>query len=92
MKSTSKLVLASLALAGAALMTGCENVPSDTDPLYSRNNQGFNALGIVDWSPESYEEIKEYSMVAHSDELVDRKNISGDNLSLFWGTIVFADY
>lgn len=73
-------------------MTGCENVPSDSDPLYSRNNQGFNALGIVNWSPESYQEIKQYSIAAHSDELVDRKNISGDNLSLFWGTIVFADY
>jgi len=92
MKSTSKLVLAALTLAGAALMTGCENVPSDSDPLYSRNNQGFNIAGIVDSSPDSYVDVAEYSNVIYSDELMKRKNISGDNVSLFWGTIVFADY
>ncbi|GHC07475.1 hypothetical protein [Cerasicoccus arenae] len=93
MKSTSKLVLATLALGAAALMSGCANsAPSGSDPLYSRNNQGFNALGIVDWSPASYEEVPIESAVLYSDTMLDRKNISGDNLSLFWGTFVYADY
>ncbi len=92
MKSTSKLVLTSLVLGAAALMTGCESVPSGTDPLYSRNNQGFNAAGLVDWSPESYEKINAVSNDIHTNDIYDRKDISGDNLSLFWGSLVIADY
>ncbi|WP_309396644.1 hypothetical protein [Cerasicoccus maritimus] len=93
MKSTSKLVLASATLGVAALFTGCgDSMPSDAHALYKRHNQGFNFLGIVDSSPESYQEVSKISAVAYSDELVDRKNISGDNLSLFWGTFVYADY
>lgn len=92
MKSTSKLVLATLAFGAIALTTGCEVVPSDTDPLYSRNNQGFNALGLVDWSPASYQEVAQESAVMYTDQAMDRKNITGNNLSLFWGTFVIADY
>ncbi|MGE9295559.1 MAG: hypothetical protein ACQKBV_04655 [Puniceicoccales bacterium] len=92
MKSTSKLVIATAALGAAALITGCSSSSDSTHELYSEHNQGFNALGIVDWSPASYEHVPEYSMTMHSDEALDHKNISGDNLSLFWGTIVFADY
>ena len=93
MKSTSKLVLASFALGAAALFSGCaDSVPSDAHALYQRNNQGFNFLGLVDYSPESYDHVAEYSASIHSDELFDRKNITGDNLSLFWGSFVYADY
>ncbi|MEO0794148.1 MAG: hypothetical protein AAFX93_03245 [Verrucomicrobiota bacterium] len=92
MKSTSKLVLATIALGIAALFTGCDSVPSNSHELYSKNNQGFNALGIVDVSPDSYKHIGNESSVAYSNELAKRKNISGDNISLFWGAVVFADY
>ncbi|WP_309387148.1 hypothetical protein [Cerasicoccus frondis] len=93
MKSTSKLVLASLTLGVAALFTGCgDSMPSDAHALYKRNNQGFNAMGIVESSPESYQEVSQISSVAYSDQLAKRKNISGDNLSFFWGTFVYADY
>lgn len=91
MKSTSKIVVASAAL-GAALFTGCNNVPDDVHPLYAKHNQGYNALGLVERTPESYEHVSEYSAALYTDESLNEKNITGDHFSLFWGTIVIADY
>lgn len=90
MKSSAKLALASVALIASVAFTGCSS--SNSHDLYTKHNEGFNALGIVKWSPSGYNEIENSSDVFYSDELVNRKNISGDNLSLFWGALVYADY
>ncbi|WOO39324.1 hypothetical protein [Rubellicoccus peritrichatus] len=85
-------LIASIGL--AAVFTGCSSshVENDTTGLYAKNNRGTNVLGIVDTSPASYKHIPEATDVIHSDELYKRKNISGNNVSLFWGAITFADY
>jgi len=91
MKSTLKLVPVVAAIAGALLVTGCSSSKSSHE-LYAKNNQGFNAAGFVDWSPASYQDVSENTDAVYTDELIKRKNISGDNLSLFWGALTIADY
>ena len=95
MNSSAKLALASVALMSAAAFSGCSTQsPNEySHELYKKNNEGFNAMGIVDWSPNSYQEVSDTAvLVANTDEITKAKNITGDNLSLFWGTFVLADY
>ncbi len=90
----SRLPLLSLALGVATFfVAGCNNsFEHDSTGLYAKNNRGTNILGIVDYSPASYKKISDTTLEVDSDELVKRKNISGDNVSLFWGGITYADY
>lgn len=87
-KKTSLLVVCLSALAVA--FSGCAR--HGGDDLYARNNQEINLLGIVDYSPGSYRDVKSTSVNVRTSELVARKNISGNNLSLLWGALVFSDY
>jgi len=91
MKPTPTLALAAIIL-GALLVTGCSNAPSGTHALYRENNQGVNLAGLVDVSPAGYNEINPDAVTVHTDELMKRKNITGNNISFFWGAVVLADY
>lgn len=68
-----------------ALFSGCAS---------SNNNSSrdFNALGAIKVTPESYERIDNATFAVHTDQLVARRNVSGDNVQLFWGLITIADY
>jgi len=92
MKLTRLLALLTC-LMTLAFFSGCtQKYQHDETGLYAKNNQGFNALGIVDSSPQSFRDVPNTTVEVQSDELVKRKNISGDNVSLLWGAINYADY
>ncbi len=78
------ITLLALGLSGCARKSG--------DDLYARNNQDVNVLGIVNYAPNSYRDVRPTSINVRTSELVSRKNISGNNVSLLWGALVFSDY
>ncbi len=78
------LILIAVAL---ALFTGCA---SNNSSKFASSD--YNMLGIVSYSPESYERISNTSFAVHTDEVTARRNVSGDNLQLLWGLITVADY
>lgn len=90
-KSPAFLLLAAICLAALAF-TGCSNVPEGVHPAYARANQGYNVAGLVSYQPQSYKKLVDDNGNIRTKELYERKNVSGDNLSLLWGTIVVADY
>lgn len=90
-KSPASLLLAAIFLAALAF-TGCSNAPEGAHPAYVRANQGFNAAGLVSYQPHSYKKLVDDNGNVRTKELFERKNVSGDNLTLLWGTIVVADY
>lgn len=90
-----RLTLLSLALGAATfIVTGCgeRDFENDSTGLYAKNNQGYNLMGFVDYSPESYNRLSNTSDVVHSSELTKRKNVSGDNVTFLWGAFTYADY
>ncbi|MGE9293204.1 MAG: hypothetical protein ACQKBW_06295 [Puniceicoccales bacterium] len=76
----------------ALFLAGCNSYEHDSTGLYAKNNRGTNVLGIVDTSPASYKKVSDTTLQVESDEVVKRKNISGDNVSLFWGAFTYTDY
>ncbi|MBC2596100.1 hypothetical protein H5P28_17670 [Ruficoccus amylovorans] len=92
MKKSSASLLVGTSALFALVFSGCSNVPEGVHPAYARANQDFNAAGFVSYEPGSYKKLRDDNFNVHTDELYPRKNISGDNLSLLWGTIVVADY
>ena len=92
MKKSSASLLVGISALTALVFSGCSNVPDGVHPAYARANQSFDAVGLVSYDPGSYKKLIDTNVNAHTDELYPRKNISGDNLSLLWGTIVIADY
>jgi hypothetical protein len=73
-----------LAIAG----TGC----STTSSHPTAANQDRNLLGIVEIKPNSYAHASPSSDVLHSNELINKPNMSGDQISLLWGAINLEDY
>ncbi|MDP0496943.1 MAG: hypothetical protein Q7Q73_12140 [Verrucomicrobiota bacterium JB024] len=92
MKKSSTSLLVGLSALAALVFAGCSNVPEGVHPAYVRANQDFDAAGLISYEPASYKKLLDDNVNAHTYELYPRKNISGDNLSLLWGTIVIADY
>ena len=92
MKKSSASLLVGLSALVALVFAGCSNVPDGVHPAYVRANQSFDAFGLVSYEPASYKKLVDDNINTHTDDLYPRKNISGDNLSLLWGTIVIADY
>ncbi|MEM9226675.1 MAG: hypothetical protein AAGA45_01795 [Verrucomicrobiota bacterium] len=94
MKKSPASLIACIALLLASFLLGCTNTPKDVHPAYTRNhyNKGFNVLGIVDYSPESYQKLNDGNGNVRTKELVKTTEPTGDNLSLLWGLVVLADY
>lgn len=92
MKKSSASLLVGITTLAAMVFAGCSNVPDGVHPAYVRANQDFDAFGLVSYSPGSYKKLKDDNINVHTDQLYPTKNVSGDNLSLLWGTIVVADY
>lgn len=86
------LVFTSLVVA-LALFQGCRTSPTQAqldnmvDPAIERN-----FFGIVQERPASYHPRKVSSFPLRSREIVGRQNMTGDQVSLFWGLISFEDY
>lgn len=83
-KSALICVLVSL-FAALALFSGC----ASSDKYAAKD---FNMLGIVRVTPESYERINNATFALHTDEVVARRNVSGDNVQFLWGLVTIADY
>jgi hypothetical protein len=80
-------ILALLSLSFAALVfTGCDG---GTAQMGSKD---ANLLGLATVEKESYEPTGVASFTLSSDELYDRKNYSGDKVTLLWGLVTLKDY
>jgi len=92
MKSKKLLVFTSLLFA-VALFQGCRTSPTQAqldnmvDPTVERN-----FFGLVQERPQSFHPRKVSSFPLRSKEVVGRQNMTGDQVSLFWGLISFEDY
>lgn len=76
-----------LALAALALvLSGC-----NSEKKYAANKD-TKFLGIMNSSPGSYQHPRPTSFTLSTDEIVNRDNISGDNVSLLWGLVQIKDY
>lgn len=90
-KTLSYIVVVGIAI----LLSGCNKRASSDNPyaeVYERANRDVNVLGIVKYSPGSYERVPPTTIAVHTDELVARKNISGNNISFLAGFLTIADY
>ncbi len=92
MKKSSASLLVGLSALIVSAFTACSNVPEGVHPAYVRNNQDFNFVGLVSYEPGSYKKLLDDNINVETSQLYPRKNISGDNLTLLWGTVVVADY
>lgn len=87
------LALSTAVIATAIAFSACGNT-YDTD-YHGQSVQiepSHNFLGIIKTSPGSYLPGEQASgVVVNMDELVARRNVSGNQVSLFWGALTFTD-
>jgi hypothetical protein len=80
-------ILAFLSISFAALvLTGCDGGTAQMGPKET------NVLGIVTVEKESYAPTYSTTFALSTDELYDRKNFSGDKVTLLWGLVTLKDY
>jgi hypothetical protein len=86
MKNILKVANLITILLALLLANGCakQNNP------YSQKETNF--LGIVKSSPGSFNLSSPTGSIVHTDDLISRKNFSGDEISLFWGLVKIQDY
>lgn len=87
-KTQSKILFVATLAAVSLFATGCKTTSSDS--VYVPRET--NILGIVKHQPQSYASVGTNTFHVSSDELVSRKNFSGDKTTLLWGLITFTDY
>lgn len=93
MTQMMKLIASGALLATAVVFSGCgDSVPSNANALYHENNQSYNVLGLVTSSPASYDRLSDTSFNVRPGDGYVHKNITGDNTSILWGLLTFADY
>lgn len=93
MTQMMKLIASGALLASVAVFSGCgDSVPSNAHSLYKENNRSYNVLGIVTSNPGSYVAVKDTTLALRPGDGYVHKNISGDNTTLLWGLLTFADY
>lgn len=93
MTQMMKLIAGGVLLASAAVLSGCgDSVPSNAHALYKENNRSYNVLGIYASYPESYKDVPSTTLALRPGDASVHHNISGDNTSLLWGLVTFADY
>ena len=85
-----KYIALLLTLASAALcltgLTGCDTGRAQMGPREA------NFLGIAKVERESYTPTGPNTFAVHTDEILNRKNFSGDKVTLFWGLVTLKDY
>ena len=67
-------------------LTGC--VTNGTQ----EGEKDVNLLGIIKHEAGSYSATGPNTLTVSSDELIERKNFSGNKTTLFWGLITLKDY
>lgn len=85
-KITPLFTAAVLALAVAG--TGC----STTTQYPAAANQDRNLLGIIEIKPGSFAHTSPSSGDLHANDLINKPNMSGDQISLLWGAVNLEDY
>jgi len=55
-------------------------------------NKGSNFFGLMKYEQGSYVPPAQSASEIRTDELIDRRNISGDKITLFWGLIEINDF
>ena len=80
-----KLTLLFSAIAASVLMGACSSNDEVAD-------KGFNCLGLVSYTPASFEPSSEYSSVIRTKDIFGCELPSGDRTSFLWGAIVIEDY
>ncbi len=93
MKILRPLFLCSAAVAVSALFSACGQA-YDTDYHGSSVSiePSHNFLGIVKTTPDAYIPVNETTVRLRSSEIYAGRDISGNNVSLFWGLITYTDY
>jgi hypothetical protein len=86
-KKTPFKALLIVALIGISLFaSGCKTTSSVYAPRET------NILGIVNHQPKSYATIGNTTFRLSSDEIISRKNFSGNKTSFLWGLFTYTDY
>jgi len=75
-------------LALAVAGTGC----STTSSHPAAANQDRNFIGLIEIKPNSYAHASPSSAEVHSNDLINKPNMSGDEISLLWGAVNLEDY
>ncbi len=73
-----------LALAG----TGC----SSTTAHPSAANQDRNFIGLIKIKPNSYAQASPSSFELHSNDIINKPDMTGTQISLLWGMVNLEDY
>jgi len=68
--------------------SGCSMFPQAKKYL----SKDINVAGVFTHSPDSFAPIEAGTLRLRSDELLYRKNFSGNKSTLLWGLITFTDY
>lgn len=78
-------VIASLIIS-ALFFSACQSRVNTMAP------KDTNILGLIKHEPESYEHTGPNTFALHTDELITRKNFSGDKYMFLWGLVTIKDY
>lgn len=93
MTQMMKLLAGCTLLASAAVFSGCgDSVPSNAHALYKENNRSYNVLGLYESAPASYKEVPSTTIAVRPGDLSVNRDASGDNTTVLWGLLTFADY
>lgn len=85
----------SLALATLVAATGLVGCSSYDTPHHNRNvslEPAHNFLGIIKVEPGAYSASERATIPLNMNEIITRRNNSGDRVTLLWGAITLTDY
>ncbi len=85
-KLTPLFTIAGLALALAS--TGC----STASGYPQAADQNRNFLGIVKIEPNAFSHTPPTTMDLHTNDLIEKPDVSGTRVDLLWGLITYEDY
>ena len=74
------------ASAALCLLSACGSKQAQFSP------KGTNILGIYKSEPAAYSAEKSNTFPLSTSEIIDRENITGNKVTLFWGLITLKDY
>ncbi len=87
LKSLTPLFSA-VVLALAAASTGCSSVSNNPQAA----DRSSNFLGLIKIEPRSYAYTPPGTLDIHTNDLIEKPNMSGDKVTLIWGLISLDDY
>lgn len=74
------------AFSALCLLSAC----GSKQPQYAQ--KGTNILGIYKSEPAAYSAAKSNTFPISTTEILERENITGNKVTLFWGLITLKDY